>query len=153
MAALTEPLRPLRRVVTANDTSDRSYFLEDGPPPRIQTVDGRPGFRSANLWRTQASPATIAATDSVVDQQGVMPPPSGTVLRVIDYPPRPTDPEERRRQASASLRALFPDAAQEPTDDRPGMHRTLSVDYAIVLSGTITAILDNGEPSFTQATF
>jgi mannose-6-phosphate isomerase-like protein (cupin superfamily) len=138
-------LRPLRRVVTANNASGRSYFLEDGPPPRIQTVDGRPGFRSANLWRTEGSPATITAGDSVVEQQGVMPPASGTVLRVIDYPPRPADPEERRRQASASLRALFPDAAHEPTDTKPGMHRTLSVDYAIVLSGTITAILDDGE--------
>jgi hypothetical protein len=72
-------------------------------------------------------------------------PPQGTVLRVVDFPPRPADLEERRRQAAASFNSLFPDAARATEHAQPGMHATLSIDYAIVLAGAITAIMDKGE--------
>ncbi|WGM45953.1 hypothetical protein KOAAANKH_00818 [Brevundimonas sp. NIBR10] len=142
---LPAPLRPIRRVVTGHDPAGRSVIVEDGPSPVVRTVEGRPGFVNTNVWRTVGGPTEIAAPDSIVDHEGVMPPAGGTVLRIIDYPPRPRDPEERRRQASASLNALFADAAHASGHAKPGMHVTRSVDYAIVISGVVTAILEDGE--------
>lgn len=139
------PLPPVRRVVTANDASGHSLLVEDGVSPSESTVPGRPGFRSSNIWRTVGAPTKIDAPDSVEEHKGVQPPALGTVLRVIDFPPRPSDPEERRRQASASLTSLFPDAVHEAGHRQSGMHITQSIDYAIVLSGSITALMDEGE--------
>jgi len=142
---LPDPLPKVRRVVTANDAQGQSFIADDGTSPSCMTVRGRPGFVNANIWRTVGSPALISADDSILEHRGVQPPPHGTVLRVIDFPPCPGDPKERRRQASASLDMLFADAGHEPGHPKPGMHITRSVDYAIVLSGTITAVMDIGE--------
>jgi hypothetical protein len=35
----------VRRIVTASDDHGCSYFLEDGPPPKILSVAERPGYR------------------------------------------------------------------------------------------------------------
>lgn len=140
-----ECLPPVRRVLTGTKEDGQSYLAEDGPAPDQRTVAGRPGFRSSNVWRTVGSPADIKAADTTCEHAGVLPPVEGTVFRIIDFPPAPKDPEERRRQASASLTTLFPDASHEQGHRRMGMHITRSVDYAIVLSGTITALMDEGE--------
>ncbi|MDH7799025.1 MULTISPECIES: cupin domain-containing protein [unclassified Beijerinckia] len=142
---LPASLPDVRRVVTANDEQGRSYLLADGVSPAILTTPGRPGYRNANIWRTIDAPTDVVATDTICAQSGVMPPKNGTVLRVIDFPPRPADPEERRRQASASLDNLFTDAVHNNDHRQPGMHLTQTVDYAIVLSGVITAIMDKDE--------
>ena len=73
------------------------------------------------------------------------PPHHGTILRVIDYPPESSDPAERRRQLAATFGSLYPDAEHRIDDKHPGMHRTETVDYAIVLEGEIVAVLDDEE--------
>jgi Cupin domain len=138
-------LPSVRRVVTAIGKGGRSFILEDGPPPVTREVQERPGFRASNLWRTDDTPAPIHAEDCVHEHHGVMPPARGTVLRVIDYPPRHPDPEERKRQAAATFQRLYPDMRHDVESPRPGMHTTLTLDYAIVLKGTITALMDDGE--------
>jgi mannose-6-phosphate isomerase-like protein (cupin superfamily) len=138
-------LPPLRRVVTANDAGGRSHIESDGEPPAVRTVEGRPGYRSMNVWRTIGGPTPVDAPDSTLEHSGVLPPEGGTVLRVIDFPPKPSDPEEARRQSTASLQALFPDAVHDQAHAKPGMHLTRTVDYAIVLKGTITAVLEDVE--------
>ena len=75
----------------------------------------------------------------------MLPPARGTVLRVIDYPPEAADPAERRRQLAATFGTLYPDAEHRIDDKHPGMHRTETVDYAIVLDGEIVAMLDDSE--------
>lgn len=41
---------------------------------------------------------------------------------------------------------MYPDADHRPNSDRhPGMHKTQTVDYAILLEGEIVALLDEGE--------
>jgi hypothetical protein len=134
-----------RRIVTGIDSDGFSTIIEDGTGGNILTVEARPGFRNHNVWRTIRSPAPVAAADDVVMHQGVMPPAGGTILRVIDFPPMPIDAEERARQAAASLNALFKDADHDSGNPQPGMHTTPSVDYAIVLAGRVTAILDRAE--------
>lgn len=75
-----------------------------------------------------------------------MPPIGGTILRVIDFRPRDEDLEVRRRQPISTFVAIYPDAFHQPQHYRnEGMHMTNTVDYAIVLHGEITAIMEEGE--------
>lgn len=142
---ILEPLPLPRRIVTGHDSEGRSIFVSDDVSPVMLTVEGRPGFRNHNIWRTVGANSSVSAEDSIEEQAGVLPPVGGTVIRVIDYPPMPTDPAERRRQAASSLTTLFADANHLASDAKPGMHRTLTVDYAIVLVGRLTAVMDQDE--------
>jgi len=137
---------PIRRIVTGHDEQGRSCIIEDGASPAVRLVPERPGYRVTNLWRTVGAPAAIGAPDTIDQHQGVAPPPQGTVIRIIDIPPEASNVDERKRQAAATFGKLFADADHHLEDRRhPGMHITESVDYAIILDGELTAILDKDE--------
>ena len=138
---------PLPRVViAADDAGGRSRIARDTPPHAVRTVAERPGYRVSNVWTTVGAPAGVHDPDRVKEITGLMPPKNGTVLRVIDYPPEPKDPVERKRMFDAMFAKLFPQGAhRNPDDKHPGMHATDTVDYAIVLSGEIYAVMDEGE--------
>jgi hypothetical protein len=141
-----EPLPPVRRIVTAVRADGRSFFVEDGVSPAVLTQAARPGYRNSNLWRTLGADAPVDAPDTIGDHSGVLPPSGGTVLRVIDFPPEARDPAERQRQAEATFKAMFPDAHHDVGSARhPGMHTTTTIDYAIVLQGELTAVMDEDE--------
>jgi hypothetical protein len=142
---MTTELPPVRRIVTANNMQGRSYIAEDGVSPAMLTMPGRSGFRNNNLWRTIGSPADVHVSDSVLEHRGVMPPPGGTVLRVIDIPPESADADERARATTATFKQLYPDAIHQPDQRHPGMHVTPTIDYAIVLHGEIYAVMDEDE--------
>ena len=143
---MTETLPDVRRVVTGHDASGRSIITEDGAPPRVLRVDERPGYAVTNVWHTVQAPADVHAPDTIADHTGVMPPKGGTVIRVIDMPPESADPAELARQMKATFQKLYPDAAHNSDSTaHQGMHETLTVDYAIVLKGSITAIMDTEE--------
>jgi hypothetical protein len=136
----------VRRVVTGFDNKGRSTIVSDGPSPAIKSVPGRPDYYSTNVWRTGAAPVDITEPDLIEGHVGVSPPENGTVLRVIDFPPEPKDPEERARQLAASFGKIFDDAdTSHGSEIHPGMHQTDTVDYAIVLEGEIVAVLEETE--------
>lgn len=139
-------LPPVRRILTAVNAAGRSYIAQDGPSPAILTMDGRPGYQNANLWRTLGPDAPVDAPDTITAHSGVLPPPRGTVIRVIDIPPESPDPEVRRQATEAVFKAMFPDADHRPDHARhPGMHTTDTIDYAILLQGQLVAIMDEDE--------
>jgi hypothetical protein len=143
---MQDQLPPVRKVVTENDAEGKSYFVSDGLPSSIREVAERPGYRVHNIWRTSASPAPIQESDDIHLHQGIMPPKNGTVLRIIDYPPDPKDPMELKKQLDAMFSRLYKDAGHDLKEgEHPGMHITPTVDYAIVLFGQMTAILDTEE--------
>lgn len=145
-------LPPIRRIITEDDASGRSRIIEDAPATAIKTVAERPNYRSVNLWRTQASPAPIKAADSIAEHRGILPPKNGgTILRIIDFPPEAADPAERQRQISATFGGMFADADHDKrVGAHPGMHRTETVDYAIILEGEIWAVMDENETLMRQ---
>jgi quercetin dioxygenase-like cupin family protein len=72
------------------------------------------------------------------------PPPRGTIFRVVEFPPDAQIAGKFDRMKA--FEAIVASAALDPDGSRhPGMHRTHSVDYAIVLSGEIWAVMDVGE--------
>ncbi len=140
------PLPPARRIVTGNGADGRSRIVEDGPSPATSAATARSNFRSVNLWRTLGPDALVDAPDTITSHSGVLPPTGGTVIRVIDIPPEPADPEEHLRQTEATFRQLFPDADHTPAHARhPGMHTTDTIDYAILLQGELVAVMEEDE--------
>jgi hypothetical protein len=139
-------LPDIRRVVTADDVKGRSRIIEDAPATAIRTVSGRPGYRAVNVWRTAESPAGIEAKDGTSEHHGILPPKGGTILRIIDFPPEPSDREELKRMLDATFGGIYKDAAHDKRPGvHPGMHRTETLDYALVLEGEIYAVMDEGE--------
>ena len=143
---MSETLPPVRRIVTGDSAGGKSRIIEDAPAAAVRTVAQRPGYRSVNVWRTTQTPASINELDSISRHEGILPPGHGTILRIIDFPPEPADPDERRRRIQATFGGIFSDATHDKSPGaHPGMHRTETVDYAIVLEGEIWALLDEGE--------
>jgi hypothetical protein len=141
-----EPLPPVRRIVTAVNAEGKSYLAEDGPSPAMLIQAARAGYRNNNIWRTLGSNMPVNAPDTILDHTGVLPPPGGTVVRVIDIPPEPKDPEVHRQQTEAIFKAMFADADHQADSARhPGMHTTVTIDYAILLQGELLAIMDENE--------
>ena len=146
---MAKELPPIRRIVTALNGEGKSVIVEDGPPPAVRP-SMRPGFHSRNIWATFGSPAPLDDPDRSREVAGLMPPARGTVLKYIDFPPEPRDAAERDREAQASeaRRPGTTEAGLRPQPQHPrhpGMHETDTIDYAIVLSGEIFAIMDEDE--------
>lgn len=134
----------LRRIVTTRDHTGSAVVLSDGTCPR-QAVRPVSGNTSRLIWVTQSVPADISGEADQGDIEiGTQPPAGGTIFRIVDYPPEPQevralDPGFRQQEIGADT----PAKGRPPR--HPMMHRTRSVDYAIIMEGEIDMLLDNSE--------
>lgn len=103
----------VRRVVTGKNAEGRSYIKWDN---RIKYIEGRPGFKRADIWATDSLPPKITEDDPSLWDLGTSLS-HGSVLRYGFYEPGVTG----------------------------RWHATDSIDYAIVLSGEMVMQLDEGE--------
>jgi quercetin dioxygenase-like cupin family protein len=138
-------LKPVRRVITGHDARGRSIIVSDGPSPNTLALLESPAFGLTDLWVTGDTPAdSDGDADPAARRIVLEPPPRGTIFRVVEFPPDAAVAGRFDRvqafEALGAAGALDPDASRHP-----GMHRTASVDYAIVLSGEIWALMDVGE--------
>jgi quercetin dioxygenase-like cupin family protein len=140
--------RPIRRVVTGHDSNGRAVVISDAAAPFVVTNEHRPGWSATDIWRTSETPAVIvsATSEPTLGPRRQLPAKGGTVFRINTYPPetaadRAVDPEISRR----AFAALGNEQASTygKGGRHPMMHRTSTIDYAIVLSGEITMILDD----------
>jgi hypothetical protein len=136
--------RPMRRVVTGHNTEGKSVILMDGPSPHALEVDGMPGLALINLWVTDPAAGTGGSADAAVRPVVLEPPARGTIFRVVDFPP---DKGMRGKvDRGKSFAAMGASHAMDQSGARhPGMHKTNTVDYALVLDGEIWALMDEGE--------
>jgi mannose-6-phosphate isomerase-like protein (cupin superfamily) len=140
----------IRRVVTGHDTNGKAIVLEDGLAPAVRTNPLRPGHISVDLWKTSASPVIVKRDepDPTGGPKQIHPPPHGTVLRISEIAPeteaiRNLDPDKAREVFKAMGNA---GASTVGNNGRhPFMHRTQTIDYAVVLEGEITMLLDEQE--------
>jgi len=131
--------RPTRRVVTGHDASGRAVVLIDGSAPNAKLRKAT-GLTSTLLWVTDASPADNSGSADAADRGiGVAPPGRGSIFRVVDFPPAS---EVGAVDNAAMLREMGLAAAHRGAGT---MHRTRSIDYAIVISGEIDMLLDDSE--------
>ena len=134
----------LRRVVTTVDKDGKAVVLFDGENPHKEIRPLR-GNVSRALWATNSAPADMQGECDRADGVKMTSPVNGgTVFRIIDYPPM--RPEHEKLDVNARMHELKDEAAIKGLPPRhPFMHRTRSVDYAIVLSGEIDMLLDDSE--------
>jgi mannose-6-phosphate isomerase-like protein (cupin superfamily) len=138
-------LKPIRRVVTGHDAEGRSIVASDAPSPHTIAISDAPAFGMTDLWVTTGAPADNSGAGDPAARTIVLEPPArGTIFRVVEFPPDAQIAGKFDRvkafEAIGASEALDPDGSRHP-----GMHRTHSVDYAIVLSGEIWAVMDVGE--------
>jgi hypothetical protein len=135
--------KKIRRVVTGHDKSGKAVVTIDGGPKRIQTPPG--GITDTLLWVTEATPARFLDDKDAGDRDVGIPPPSkGSIFRVVEFAPEKDSPPD---DGGASLQARVGGHAPAggPKPRHPGMHRTRSIDYAIVMDGEIDMLLDETE--------
>jgi mannose-6-phosphate isomerase-like protein (cupin superfamily) len=140
--------KQVRRVVTGHDAGGRAVVLSDGPAPSLYVNKLDPDWYSIDIWRTHEMPAPIVAqaSEPTSGPRRQMPTRNGTVLRINHFPP---ESEAVRAMTQADSQCAFeglgnPAAATFGKGGRhPLMHRTETIDYAIVLSGEITMVLDD----------
>jgi len=140
----------VRRVVTGHDKNGKAIVLSDGPVPTVHSNPIRPGQMSFEVWKTKAMPVPLARDEPepTAGPRSLQPPPMGALLRISEVPP---ESEATRNLTPGEARELFrkSGAGEASTFGRGGrhpmMHRTETVDYAVVLEGEITLLLDEGD--------
>jgi len=139
----------VRRVVTANDASGKAVIVYDADTPNVLRPPQRPGTVINTLWAVDSMPAKLGGFRETVDRQvPIEPPLNGCSFRINEYPPEAgligkLDREAARANFAAMGAAHAADSSEKPR--HPLMHRTQSLDFAIVLSGEIYLVLDDSE--------
>src|SRR3979409_2766775 len=79
--------KKIRRVVTGHNAAGKSLFCMDGPSPHVFSR-GTGSVVVTDLWETQQTPADNRGNaDSINRPFRLPPPPNGSGLRIIEYPP------------------------------------------------------------------
>lgn len=135
-------IRPVRVVVTGTDEQDRACVASDGPAETVFHRGHRP-VALTDLWQVPRVPADITddGRRALSAPFTLAPDPGGVKLRVVQFDPEPPGTAERRDGSDTF--AEMGAAAEHVTDARhPFMHRTETVDFGLVLQGSITMLLD-----------
>jgi hypothetical protein len=134
----------VRRVVTVVDDDGKAVVLLDGANPHTAVRPNR-NVVSRLLWVSDRTPAAISGkADRAADPIGIAPPAGGSVFRIVDFPP--VTPAIEALDAASMQRELADHAPRRGRPPRhPLMHRTRTIDYAIVMAGEIDMLLDDSE--------
>jgi mannose-6-phosphate isomerase-like protein (cupin superfamily) len=140
---------PPKRIVTTQNSSGRStvLFEDHGAEPKILHKAG--GLVLTELWETQTCPVVNSGhEDCARKEQKIEPNQSGSLFRLIEYPP------DAIRLASIDTIAHFDsmgvDTRHDVAKSHPGMHKTNTIDYAVIVRGEIYAVLDEKEVLMKQ---
>lgn len=113
-----------RRIVTGHDRTGKSVVLSDGSPPQHHPMRGTAvGADFFEMWNSTAPVPRLTATEAREPNERAFTimPTSGHLLRIIDiYPPK----DGGRRTV---------------------MHRTKTLDYAVVIEGEVVLVLEDSE--------
>jgi mannose-6-phosphate isomerase-like protein (cupin superfamily) len=125
---------------------DRPRRQQQGRRAVRQPRDAKPGGSgnpAANLWITDSSPPALSfKDDNAAKRIGLSPPDNGTAIRVVEFPP--LDPATEAKMDPNFMMKVVGDhaPARGLPVKHPLMHRTRTVDYAVILSGEIDMMLD-----------
>jgi mannose-6-phosphate isomerase-like protein (cupin superfamily) len=129
----------IRRVVTGLDANNHAVVLFDS---RIPLKADSPVISSTNFWITDETPPSLSKEDTANRPIGVSPPDNGTKFRIVEFAPLDAATEAK----------LPPEMIMKGVNHPPGkgiavkhpmMHRTRTLDYAMILSGEIDMMLDD----------
>ncbi len=137
----------IRRVVTGHDKNGKAIVLSDGPAPNVYSNPLRAGHKSTDLWTTTAMPAPITREepDPTLGPQNFVPP-MGVKIRISELEP---EPESVRNLSPEKVSEWYQTAGHQASSTfghggrHPLMHKTETIDYAVVLEGEMTMVMDD----------
>lgn len=137
--------RKFRRVVTGHNSTGVAIVESDQIATDFLQRPNRPGVTLTNFWLSHSTPAEY---DGPVETCGgpfvLQPPKNGSVFRCVEF--LPEDPEKLAQLDGKSAFAEMGAGDNIVENARhPFMHRTNTLDYAIVLSGEIYMMMDEDE--------
>src|SRR5260221_2891558 len=139
--AAQQPLE-VRRVVTKIHDSGKGVVMLDG---QVQLTSFRSPTPASEMWVTESSPPDFSWTaDRGKTKVGLVPPKNGTIFRIVDFVP--TTQKIESMDINTMMKVVGDHAPAKGLPPRhPMMHRTRSVDYAIIMAGEIDMLMDEGE--------
>src|SRR5215475_14769437 len=147
---MSEPIKPVRRIVTIDDDHGASHAVVDAPSPDVRTDPARPGYASTRIWVTTASPPIVPKRyqDALLLPHMMVPPPRGSLCRIVTIPP---DASWRGKVGASDVAVFFRimGAARastfSPRAPHPYMQKTATLDFCLILEGEVTLVLDTEE--------
>jgi mannose-6-phosphate isomerase-like protein (cupin superfamily) len=137
----------VRRLVVANTPDGLSRLVSDGPSGDVVTDPARPGYRSALIWASSSSPASVS-TVAAARPHWLVPPVGGSVCRIETVPPDSAwSGQVTDEQVDDFFRKLDPDGLVRRSVDgpHPYLQKTDALELCFVLHGEPTLVLETGE--------
>lgn len=135
----------VRRVVTGHDAEGKAVFVSD---ERVAPIvpDLLPGNEFHRLWGGDTTPR-FPDDGSRPEDRSYFPPVGGFRFGFFTIPPdggagAPADLDFDA--AMADFEVKLPGLAGHMEPAEPGMHTTATIDFEVLLSGTVTLELDDG---------
>jgi mannose-6-phosphate isomerase-like protein (cupin superfamily) len=142
------PLPPIHRVVTGHDPQGKSIISSNGPLSTIREIEAIPGMLFHEVWEMSGVPLIADnGADPTPGPLAHQAPENGNRIRFVDFPPD----ESYLAEAEARMKALFREVDDvtaltvKADSPHPMMHRAEAVDYAVVIEGKMTLVLDDSE--------
>jgi mannose-6-phosphate isomerase-like protein (cupin superfamily) len=141
----------VRRIVTGHRDDGEAVVIIDEQAVNIFHPPGRPGVQINNVWRQFEAPADLGGNaDNAAEGEkiGLEPGANGSVFRVIEFPPEGDWIDSVDREAAKESFKEFGSehaADSSETPAHPLMHRTETIDYAVIMSGEIVMVMDKSE--------
>ena len=130
----------IRRIVAGTDADGRSVIISDGPAPNRHDFTSLPGQAQTRIWYTAQPPSGRPPEGEPTTADGpVLPGPGGASFVVVSFAPdsRAAEPGFDPDAVGREFAACAPDITAVTEAASPGMHRTPTVDYGVVLEGEI----------------
>ena len=145
-------LKPIRRVVTGNDERGKSKIVWDGPAPNAHETSMGSARGHTDLWVWQDAPSSLSSgRDEGSTPYDFPGPVNGGHLRVVQGRGRPADYDAAKDSDIVPMHEPK-ERALPRTWDRGGnnayssaMHKTETIDYAVLLEGERVLVLDKSE--------
>ena len=149
---MNHAIKPVRRIVCV-DENEKSKAISDAPVTDVRTDPARPGYSATRVWVTDRTPARIAGiTDTAHMPHTLEPPPGGSVCRIVTFPP---DASFKNKIGAPEVQSFFasmgsPAASTYSADaPHPYMQKTRTLDFALIIEGEVTLVLDLEEVSLS----
>ncbi len=134
-------LKQLKRIVTGNDADGRSQVTLEGPASPV--LEFMPGAGLFEIWSDPGG----ETFDNHPGPASLLPAPGGVKCRWFTVLPVPSHvgAAELASFYDGAFKAMAQQNIRPNTARHPGMHRTQTLDFILVIEGQVRLILDKEE--------
>lgn len=137
-----------RRIVTGHDADANAIISIDDHCITVGKSPAQPDLRVYEMWETIGLPVQLGNDPDPTDHPfRIQPKANGLVIRVADIPPDSSDMADSDKAKKYFESLGSGEASTSATGDKRHafMHRTETIDFGILIEGSLTLILDKSE--------